>query len=1178
MNGYTSSSPADINEEILAQFVEELEKRGSQAIEDYVHRYPELAGRIHALLQTRNAVQQARPEAEPGIPERLGVFRIVREIGHGGMGVIYEAIQDRLNRRVAVKVIRHGRILPEARDRFLREQEVLARLHQTNIVAIHTAGEEGQLQYFAMPYIEGAALQHVVQTVLQLETVQPGSKTPSLARLASMLAAKSDHAAERPSSVPPVSGEAAEVYQTGSGVPGGSASSTSRRPVVPAEGITLSPEYFRSVAEVMIEASEALQHAHGARILHRDMKPSNLMVDTSGRCWLIDFGLARFLNGHDGTPSSSERFVAPHAPVTVSGVRGTPQYMAPEQFESRADIRTDVWGLGVTLYQLLTLRTAFDGQSYDEIRKRILASDPLTPHKVVRSVPVDLGAICRKAMQKQPKGRYQTAQEFADDLRRWLRMEPTRARPAWAWRRAWLWSRRNKGWATAIGIAILALVGLSRLGGILHERNKEALRQRLIQQAQRIRLTRHSHGWFQRAWPIVREAATIRSDEQLRDQAAALLHGLDATSQPGMKGDASSVAFSSDGTRLLVGGSADDQGKPNGPARLWKLGIEEPSVSDLPGEGPVAFASDGAALQCVPDPENRYTLKLWNVEKRSLVRELKLVENTAREPLTVANRFSLALASDGSLVAASTRMPDGKPTLVVWEAASGKPVKRLDKDATAIAFSPDGRLLAAGDATGTIALWNLKQAGEPLTLQRTRTAIHCLAFTRDRRWFTGKNAPGGTWLVAAGDGGSDVTIWDLQARQALSICRGFSRDDVFAVAFNPDGTLLVSAGREYPILWDVANGKSLLQLPDRNWMTGAAFSPDGKRLAVTSKTAFTMPGGVDVSQLDDGRGIRTLRGLASRIERIILSPDGRFLAAIGVDWRVSIWEFASGRLLHILDVPEGISIDNVALAFSPNGDRFAFAAGTKALLWELSTGKQRDPWILPPGLCDRMAFDGTGKRLLLARAERKNQLPIVRFYELLSSEPTKAFAEREEFKLSACVREVAPDGSYFVLSGVLGQADEKRHLVEVVDGATAKNVIFSVNVSTPSAHTHPSFGLDAMGKLLVYGYDTMTIAEMPAGKSVRTLGARVLNDHLGGWGYPGPGAKLWLDASASATLFRDPENRPLVNLVIDGQRTSNSLFTASGKEAAWGNRDGTITVCDLEEIQRQLSAAGLNFE
>src|SRR5262249_7545501 len=149
--------------------------------------------------------------------------------------------------------------------------------------------------------------------------------------------------------------------------------------------------------------------------------------------------------------------------------------------------------------------------------------------------------------------------------------------------------------------------------------------------------------------------------------------------------------------------------------------------------------------------ENRYTLKLWNVEKRVLVRELKLVENPAREPLTVTNRPTLALAADGSL-APSTRMPDGKPTLVVWEAASGKQVKRLDKDATAIAFSPDGRLLAAGDATGTIALWNLKQAGEPLTLQRRRTAIHCLTFTRDPRWFAGTNAPEGTWLLAAGDG------------------------------------------------------------------------------------------------------------------------------------------------------------------------------------------------------------------------------------------------------------------------------------------------------------------------------------------------------------------------------------------------------------------------------------------
>src|SRR5262249_61297531 len=128
------------------------------------------------------ARQQTRPQAEPDIPERLGEFRIVREIGRGGMGRIYEAEQERLKRRVAIKVIRRGRILPEARDRFLREQELLAKLHQTNIVAIHTAGEDGPLQYFAMPYIEGAALHHVVPTVWRLGTPQPGSKTPTLAR------------------------------------------------------------------------------------------------------------------------------------------------------------------------------------------------------------------------------------------------------------------------------------------------------------------------------------------------------------------------------------------------------------------------------------------------------------------------------------------------------------------------------------------------------------------------------------------------------------------------------------------------------------------------------------------------------------------------------------------------------------------------------------------------------------------------------------------------------------------------------------------------------------------------------------------------------------------------------------------------------------------------------------
>src|SRR5262249_35145893 len=151
-------------------------------------------------------------------------------------------------------------------------------------------------------------------------------------------------------------------------------------------------------------------------------------------------------------------------PAPVSGVMGTTQYMAPEQFASKADVRTDVWGLGATLYELLTLRRAFDGESTEEVCKRIISAPPPPPRALVGNVPADLEAVCLKALSKKPPERYATAHEFAEDLRRWLEHWPTKALPGRLWfRLLWLWIRRNPGWATAATLLTLSLIAAALL-------------------------------------------------------------------------------------------------------------------------------------------------------------------------------------------------------------------------------------------------------------------------------------------------------------------------------------------------------------------------------------------------------------------------------------------------------------------------------------------------------------------------------------------------------------------------------------------------------------------------------------------------------------------------------------------------------------------------------------------
>ena len=205
-------------------------------------------------------------------------------------------------------------------------------------------------------------------------------------------------------------------------------------------------KYLRSVAKVIADAADALQHAHEVNIFHRDVKPSNLMVDRMGHCWVLDFGLAALRAGTDGATlnaSGHDRTdldpVPDAAPELASGVLGTLYYMAPEQFERRFDARSDVWGLGVTLYELLTLRRPFNSKT------EVLSSDPPRFSDLDAKLPPDLEAICLKATRKDPMDRYQSAGELRDDLRRWLGHEPTRARPARTARRVLLWSRATRG-------------------------------------------------------------------------------------------------------------------------------------------------------------------------------------------------------------------------------------------------------------------------------------------------------------------------------------------------------------------------------------------------------------------------------------------------------------------------------------------------------------------------------------------------------------------------------------------------------------------------------------------------------------------------------------------------------------------------------------------------------------
>jgi serine/threonine protein kinase/WD40 repeat protein len=1170
------------DEMILFRFQNDYEaaddKSKGAVVRDYCDCHPHLATRIRARAALGSLLDRSGSEPAEPLPERFGEFRVVRRIGGGGMGWVYEALHDRLNRRVAVKTIRPDRASPSATDRFRREQRALARLHQTHIVSIFEAGEEGPVHYFAMPYIDGAPLSSVVQTALRNETSVPQSQTPSLAKLAAQLAAVREQAG------------------------GGGPVEVAAPPAARGARLALSAEYFRSVAEALADAAEALQHTHDSGLLHRDVKPSNLMVDLHGHCWVIDYGLAGLVHGREGEEAAADPLLAAE-PVTATGVVGTPQYMAPEQWKrekgaDRLDARTDVYGLGVTLYELLTLRRAFDGEAPEAICAKVLGAKPLRIEELATNVPPDLAAICRKAIQKGQQARYAAAQELADDLHRWLRHEPTRARGAWAGRRMWLWGRRNPGWAAATLLALVAVATVTQMSLYAAESDKNAAEARAdaadqaaqnatekertanelrLNRLQRIRLMDRTDRWFTRSWGLVGEAAEIRKDANIKNEAAATLRGLDAFREKEFKFDTSWLTFDSEGDRLLIGAApAVSQHRPTTQgAKIWDLKKADLSGSSKQTEGgPVAFRRDGTPVQLVPG--EKLSLQLWDVTGGKTLQEFRFSAPVEKEGMKLAGSavgFALLAATpDSSRVAAAAVGAKETGAVAVWDGNSGKRLLEVPQQATALALAPSGALFAAANREGDVTVWSLPEGKVLGQFRVIRTQVNALNFSADA---ASTSVPDGMsqmkGQLAVGGEGGHLGIWHLHDKMTVSLCRG-SRWNVFCAAFSPDGTVLASGGREAVHLWDTATGRKLLSLTNQDWVTGLAFSPDGKRLAAGGRSISSGNQCV-VWRLEEGRGIQTLRGLSQPVASVRLSRGGKRLAAITHDWEVGVWDFPQGRLRRVFRVPPGMSADNAALALSQDGRQLAYCSGQAARLWKVDSDEAAKEWALPPGLVDRMAFDADG-RLLLCRFERDGRAYQVR--NLLGTKPLDPIASIRDF-VWVIDAVLTPDGGQVAVTGLSGPKGEERW-VKVFTTATGKEV-WAEKVERCEA---AALAIDPEGKILAFqhGLDATSgiLAEVATGKHIHRLA-------------PLPYA-LSPRAKYTATMEENPVNKSgaialrygkdharLLDLGIDVPVSyGRAEFDGDGNRVAWGNVDGTVSVADLKEVQKRLAELRLGWE
>jgi serine/threonine protein kinase/tetratricopeptide (TPR) repeat protein len=431
--------------DIVAEITDRLHAGQPVNIEEYASRHPEFADRLQTILPSLKLLHACGSSpvndlaAEPS-HGTLGDFRILREVGRGGMGIVYEAEQMSLKRRVALKVLPFAGAMDSRQlQRFQNEARAAASLEHPHIVPVYGVGCERGVHYYAMKFIDGQSLAEVVD---ELKTADGRNHRAT---------------------------ENTEKKQN---------TEFNSAPCSPCSlGQLRSPDFYKSVAELGIQAAEALEHAHSLGIVHRDIKPANLMIESSPpsahpspstlhlspKLWITDFGLAR---------------TAADAGLTMTGdVLGTLRYMSPEQALAKhglVDHHTDVYSLGVTLYELLTGTPAVKGKDREEILNAITLDEPQPPRALDSAIPAELETTVLKSLEKNPTDRYATAQELADDLRRFLEHRPIQARrPSWG-RVAAKWVRRHRGLVGSLAAGAVLSIGVLLAGLVWHNERLRA--------------------------------------------------------------------------------------------------------------------------------------------------------------------------------------------------------------------------------------------------------------------------------------------------------------------------------------------------------------------------------------------------------------------------------------------------------------------------------------------------------------------------------------------------------------------------------------------------------------------------------------------------------------------------------------------------------------------------------
>jgi eukaryotic-like serine/threonine-protein kinase len=970
--------PLDPEEEHLVQVLEgylnDLESGRPVDPQRLLAEHPSIAPRLHSCLAGLRLLGDAsgHPTISSAVVGKdFGEYTILRDIGRGGMGIVYEAEHRQQRRRCALKIIPQAAALdPRQLLRFKNEAQAASRLHHPHIVPVYDIGFADGCPFYTMQLVAGSSLAQWIQ-----ERRQRNSDA------------------------------------------------------------TQDPGDYRAAADYVRQAAVALDHAHQVGIIHRDVKPANLLVQADGHLWVTDFGLASVQEG-DGLTATGD-------------VVGTLRYMSPEQASARrgvVDHRTDIYALGATLYELLTLQPAVHGLDRQQLLEQLSFGVPRPLRRIDPRIPVELETIALKTLAHAPEDRYATAASLADDLARYLAGQPIHARrPGWL-ARAIRWVRRRPSLAAAGGLVVLLLAVLLAISTTVIWRALQAEeRQRALAEVRELDSRRHAYdaemnlafaewqsGHLARVLELLKRQQPLPWQEDLRGFEWHYLSGLCLRANKGaLRGhqgrveaiavhDRGWITAADDGTiRIWDPHTGGLQSTIHaGAEKIWALasaphsnrlvaalGHQKIRWFDLrtnqPQDGAVeptgkytaaAMSRDGSTLVfggtpliVVREPFERVELTGQNDLPNCIAvnangtfvvavgndRKVRLWDLTSPAPSQ-----STILGEHSTYIVSAAMSPDGQTLLtgsedgfvrkwnLVSREAAGPPERRHLGAVSGAAFSPDGQLAATVSWDGSVEVWDAS-SGEVLHQYGHPGQVRSVAFAAD-----------GETLLTGGEDGL-VQLWDLTTPAHPLVLEGHS-SLIRGLAFSPDSQRLFSASADGSARrWDLAGGATSVVLAgdqyaktpqwmatrnwtagaDAGWKMGVAFLPQADQVLTAD-----LAGRIRVHESQTGREVRRFEEAGGPIWQVALSPDGETVAAAGYRSNtVHVWDVATGKKRFELC---GHTERVWSVAFSPDGRRLASAAADRTLrCWDVVSGQSQAPIDIPAEFPWSLAFSPDGRTL-----------------------------------------------------------------------------------------------------------------------------------------------------------------------------------------------------------------------